>query len=130
YTKALEIDSQIFHEDHESLATSHHQIAIAHLELGTLSAVLYHAEKALRIVLRSQAKENLSLISTFQYSLGLVQYNLGNMGKALKMTEKALNNLLDCPAEHQKMAATIYNCFSLIYEKEGDTQSCGICGKS
>ncbi|CAM4984891.1 unnamed protein product [Rotaria socialis] len=120
YTKALEIDSQIFHEDHESLAMSHHQIAIAHLELGTLSEALYHAEKALRIVLRSQAKENLSLVSNFQYSLGLVQYNLGNMGKALNMAEKALNTVLACPAEHQKMAAAIYNFFSLIYEKKGD----------
>ncbi|CAF2741158.1 unnamed protein product [Rotaria sp. Silwood2] len=120
YTKALEIDSEIFHEDHESLATSHHQIATVHLELGTLSEALYHAEKALRIVLRSQAKENLSLVSIFQYGLGLVQYRLGNMGKALKMAEKALNNLLACSAEHQKMAATIYNFFSLIYEKEGD----------
>ncbi|CAF3899116.1 unnamed protein product [Rotaria sp. Silwood1] len=120
HMKALEIDSQIFHDDHESLATSHHQIAAVQLELGALSEALYHAEKALRIVLRSQAKENLSLVSSFQYGLGFVQYRLGNMGKALKMAEKALNNLLACSAEHQKKMGAIYNFFSLIYEEEGD----------
>ncbi|CAF3720335.1 unnamed protein product [Rotaria sp. Silwood1] len=120
HMKALEIDSQIFHDDHESLAMSHHQIAIVQLELEALSDALYHAEKALRIVLRSQAKENLSLVSRFQYNLGCVQYQLDNTGKALKMAEKALNNLLACSVEHQNAMAAIYNLFSLIYEKEGD----------
>ncbi|CAF1080226.1 unnamed protein product [Rotaria sp. Silwood1] len=120
HTKALEIDSQIFHDDHESLAMSHHQIAIVQLELRALSDALYHAEKALRIMLRSQAKENLSMVSTFQYNLGLVQYQLDNTRKALKMADKALNNLLACSVEHQKMMAAIYNFFSLIYEQEED----------
>ncbi|CAF1222341.1 unnamed protein product [Didymodactylos carnosus] len=120
YQKALEIDTRIFHDNHELLAGSHSAIAMIHRSLGDLTNAVYHAEKGLRILLRSQAKDNRSLVVMHQQNLGFIQYQLGNTTKALKMAEKALQTQLTCVSEAQGAVARTYDLFSCIYEKEGD----------
>jgi tetratricopeptide (TPR) repeat protein len=81
----------------------------------------HHAENALRIVLRSQAKGNLPMVASLQQHLGRVQFQLGNTKKASKMAEKALKSISECSSEHPEITAHIYNLFSLVYEKEENT---------
>jgi len=120
FEKALEIDTQTFGNNHESLAWTHNNISEVYKHMDDLPRALYHLETALRIVLRSQAGENHVYISTLQYNIGIVQFSLGDNIKALKMTQKALQNQLRrLPENHEQFAHT-YLLLSKIYKKEND----------
>lgn len=120
HEKALEIDKQVLPSDHQSLADSYHAIAGVFFRLNDLTNALDHAEKALRILLRSQAKDNHSYVANVQVTLGAIQCQLGNTAKASKMAEKALNNTLVCSSKNQRALAFIYDLYSRIYEEEGN----------
>jgi tetratricopeptide (TPR) repeat protein len=120
FEKALKIDTQTFGNNHESLAWTHNNISAVYQDMDDLPRAVYHLETALRIVLRSQAGENHVYISTLQYNIGMVQFSLGDNTKALKMTQKALQNQLRrLPENHEKFAHT-YLLLSNIYKKENN----------
>ncbi|CAF3293331.1 unnamed protein product [Rotaria sp. Silwood2] len=118
--KALEIDTNLFDENHESLSVTHYNISGAYLGMGDLAKAVYHSETALRIQLRSQARDDQLIISKYQLHLGRIQLELGNFTKALKIAEKALNiQLKYLPDNHRDFTYT-YLLFSNIHEKEGN----------
>ena len=120
FGNALEIDSKTFDGNHESLALSHNNTGSVYRKVGNLSKALYHAETGLRILLRSQARDNPSLLGKHQYNLGIIQLELGNNVKALNMVEKALTNQLKyLPASHETIAYT-YHLLSNIYAQQGN----------
>ncbi|CAF3517598.1 unnamed protein product [Rotaria socialis] len=106
FEKAIEIDTQLLHVNHKLLASSHQQIATIHMAaLSDPLKALYHAEKSLRILLHSQAKDNPVLLASYQQLIGFIQLQLGDTTMALKMAEKALNNILKCASENQDSLA-------------------------
>jgi tetratricopeptide (TPR) repeat protein len=118
--KALEIDTQTFGDNHESLALTHSNIGAVYHELNDLARALYHAETALRIFLRSQAAENSPDIFRTQYHIGVIQFKLGNNIKALKITQKALQNQLKIlPQNHETFVGT-YLLLSKICRNQQD----------
>ncbi|CAF3098223.1 unnamed protein product [Rotaria sp. Silwood2] len=56
--KALEIDTKTLHEYHPNLAVAHNNIASIYSRNGNLTEALYHQEKAVTIMLKSDAKNN------------------------------------------------------------------------
>ncbi|CAF2999377.1 unnamed protein product, partial [Rotaria sp. Silwood2] len=70
--------------------------------MNDLARALYHLETALRTLLRSQAGDNHVDIAAIQYNIGMIQLTLGNHIKALKITQKALQNQLKIlPESHE-----------------------------
>ena len=120
FEKALEIDTQTFHDNHESLALSHNNIGRVYMEVNDLDKALYHAQTGLKILLRSQARDNSSLLAKHQCNLATIQVELGNYTKALKMAEKTLYNQLEFLPENHEHFAVTYHLFSTIYKRQGD----------
>ncbi|CAF1335730.1 unnamed protein product [Rotaria sordida] len=118
--KALEIDTQKFGNNHESLAITHNNISAVYKEMNDLPRAVHHLETALRILLRLQAGENHVYISELQLNLGMVQFALGNSNKALRITQKALQNQLKKLPENHEMFANTYLLLAKIYKKEKD----------
>ena len=103
FEKALKIDTQTFNENHESLALSNNNIGSIYQQINDLSKALYHVETGLMILLRSQARDNVSLLAKHQFNLGIIQFQLGNNVKALNMIEKTLKNqLIYLPESHER----------------------------
>jgi len=63
FKKALEIDTQTFDDNHKSLALSHNNIGNIYQQINDLSKALYHIEIGLKVLLRSQARDNASLLA-------------------------------------------------------------------
>ncbi|CAF1376947.1 unnamed protein product [Rotaria sp. Silwood1] len=120
FEKALEIDTQTFEDGHVSLALSHRNIATVYQKLNDLLKALYHAETGLRILLRSQGRDNASLLAIHQYGLGSIQFCLGNNKKALNMAEKALKNQLAYLSENHEYIAYTYQLLSNIHAQQED----------
>ncbi|CAF3004063.1 unnamed protein product [Rotaria sp. Silwood2] len=86
--------------------------------MNDLARALYHLETALRTLLRSQAGDNHVDIAAIQYNIGMIQLTLGNHIKALKITQKALQNQLKIlPESYEKLAHT-YFLLSHICQKQ------------
>ncbi|CAF4586575.1 unnamed protein product [Rotaria sp. Silwood2] len=118
FEKALEIDTQVLGDNHESLAVTHNNISAIYRDMNDLARALYHLETALRTLLRSQAGDNHVDIAAIQYNIGMIQLTLGNHIKALKITQKALQNQLKIlPESHEKLAHT-YFLLSHICQKQ------------
>ena len=120
--KALEIDTQALPDNHESLVTSYMSLATTYLHLKDLTKALYYAEKGLRMLPRLQTNFDPLTVAGFQLVLGSIQYELNNNIKALKMAEKALNNALASSLKGKSVLPQVYALFSLIHEKDGDSQ--------
>jgi tetratricopeptide (TPR) repeat protein len=118
--KAMKIDTQTFGAYHESLAMSHNNISAVYREMNDPTRALYHLETALRILLHSQTGENHVDVSILQYNIGVLQFNLGNNIKALKMARKALRNRLRIFPENDATIANTYLLLSKICKKRED----------
>ncbi|CAF3979712.1 unnamed protein product [Rotaria sordida] len=118
--KAFEIDTQKFGNNHESLALAHNNIGAVYREMNDLPRAVHHSETALRMLLRSQAGKNYADVSKLQFNLGVVQFIAGNNNKALRITEKALQNMLKILPENHETFANTYLLLAKIYKKEKD----------
>ncbi|CAF3931875.1 unnamed protein product [Rotaria sordida] len=118
--KALEIDTKIFGNNHKSLAITHNNIGVVYGDMNDLNRALYHSETALRILSRSQAGENDVNVCKFQYNIGMIQFQLGNIDKAWKITQKSLRNQLRILSENHESFAHMHFLLSKICNKEKD----------
>ena len=118
--KALEIETRTFGNNYKPSALTHNNIGAIYHEMNDLARTLYHSETSLRILLHSQATENSADIFQIQYNIGVLQFNLGNNIKALKITRKALENQLRIFPENHESFARTYLLLSQISEQQQD----------
>ena len=118
--KALEIDTEAWPENHPSLAVTHNNISQVYNKKGDLTKAIYHQETAIRIMLKSNAKDNAAQLASYQYNLGCLQFELGNYTKAFEILEKTLKIQLEyLPKDHENLSNT-YLALSRVYEKDGN----------
>ncbi|CAF1430230.1 unnamed protein product [Rotaria sordida] len=124
---ALEIDTQVLPDNHPSLAVTHNNIALVYSGKDDLTKAIYHQEAAIKIMLKSDAKNNAARLASYQYNLGCLQFTFGNNTKALKIFEKTLKTQLEySPKDHENLSNT-YLSLSRVYEKDGNISKAFEC---
>ena len=87
YEKALQIQLQIYGEQHPSVATSYNNIGSVHYEQGDYTRALEYYEKALQIRLQFFDEQHPDVAVSYN-NIGLVYYRQGAYPQALAYYEK------------------------------------------
>jgi tetratricopeptide (TPR) repeat protein len=118
--KALKIDTEALPEDHISISISRNAVANVYAALGDLNKSLYHMEKAVDIISKSDAK-NISLSHiAIQVNYSGMQILQGNFSKGLNILENALKTQLEVFPNNSPYICETYLTLSLAYEMQNN----------
>ena len=119
YEKALQIQLQIYGEQHPSVATSYNNIGCVYSDQGDYNKALSYYEKALQIRLQVYGEQHPDVAVSYN-NIGLVYSEQGDYDQALSYYEKALSIWSQINSEQHPDVAVGYHNIGLVYSEQGD----------
>ena len=119
YEKALQIQSQIYGEQHSSVATSYNNIGCVYSNQGDYNKAMSYYEKALKILLQVYGERHPDVAALYN-NIGFIYDNQGNYNQALSYYEKALSIRLQINSEQHPDVAVSYSNIGSVYDNQGD----------
>ncbi|MBF0556255.1 MAG: tetratricopeptide repeat protein [Nitrospirae bacterium] len=121
YEKALNIDIDMYGEEHPSAADDYNNIGLAWNNMGESKKALEYYEKALKIDLKIYG-ENHPNVAIGYNNIGSAWYSMGESKKALEYYEKALKIDLKIYGENHPNVATEYNNMGNAWDIIGESK--------
>ena len=118
YEKALQIQLQIYGEQHPSVATSYNNIGCVYSDQGDYNKALSYYEKALQIRLQVYGEQHPDVAVSYN-NIGLVYSEQGDYDQALSYYEKALSIWSQINSEQHPDAVGYHN-IGLVYSEQGN----------
>jgi tetratricopeptide (TPR) repeat protein len=119
--RALELQEELFGEEHPATATSYNNIGSAYGDLGKHQDALIYKEKALELRKKLLGEKHYNTIASYN-NVGLTYGVLGNNQEALKFQEKALKLQKEVFGEEHSATAVFYDNIGLNYGALGNNQ--------
>ena len=119
YEKALQIQLQIYGEQHPSVATSYNNIGCVYSDQGDYNKALSYYEKALQIRLQVYGEQHPDVAVSYN-NIGLVYSEQGDYDQALSYYEKALSIWSQINSEQHPDVAVGYSNIGSLYDNQGD----------
>ncbi len=116
YRKALEIDLEIFGEEHPETAITYNNLALVLSDKEDFDDALYYEEKSQRIRSKFFSKDD-PVTATAYNSYGYILYGKQEYGNAARHFEKALN--ITREIRDDAKTAIAYNNMGSVYRKKG-----------
>ena len=119
YEKALQIQLQIYGEQHPSVATSYNNIGCVYSDQGDYNKALSYYEKALQIRLQVYGEQHPDVAVSYN-NIGLVYSEQGDYDQALSYYEKALSIWSQINSEQHPDVAVNYSNIGSVYANRGN----------